>query len=164
MTPDYLAIFKAFNRKEIRYVVVGGMAVNFHGIPRVTYDIDLILDLEDKNLKRFLSLMKAWGFRPKIPVNIMDFSDKSKREDWIKNKNMKAFNLVNPGWAISEIDIVIDAPVDYKKAIKNLRYINLQGARIPVISVNNLIRMKRESGRLQDKGDIKSLRKSLNAK
>ena len=64
--------------------------------------------------------MRQWGFKPKVPVDIMDFSDKNKRYDWIKNKNMKAFNLVNPDWAISEIDIIIDTPVDYKKRLEIL--------------------------------------------
>jgi len=156
---DYLGIFKEFNGRKIKYIVVGGLAVNFYGIPRMTYDIDLILSLEDKNLKEFLSLMKKWGFRPKVPVNIMDFADKNKREDWIRNKNMKAFNLVNPKWAISEIDIIINTPVDYKKAVKNLQQINLRGISISTISINDLILMKSKSGRVQDKDDIKSLRK-----
>lgn len=46
---DYLAIFKKLNEKGIRYIVTGGIAVNLYGIPRMTYDVDLILDLEDKN-------------------------------------------------------------------------------------------------------------------
>ena len=135
------------------------MAVNFHGIPRMTYDIDLLLLLEDKNLKKFLSLMKSWGFKPKVPVRLMDFADSGKREDWIKNKNMKAFNLVNPGWAVSEIDIIINTPVNYIKAARNLNYIKLQGVSIPTISIKDLIRMKSVSGRIQDKEDIKNLRK-----
>jgi hypothetical protein len=53
---DYLAIFKRLNEKKIKYIVVGGIAVNLYGIPRMTYDLDLLLDLEDENLRRFLSL------------------------------------------------------------------------------------------------------------
>jgi len=161
---DYTGIFKSFNAKRIKYAVVGGMAVNFHGVPRMTYDIDVILYLEDKNISKFMRLMKEWGFKPKVPVDIMDFANREKRENWIKHKNMKAFNLVNPSWAISEIDIIIDSPVDYKKAVKNLKHINLQGISIPVISIRDLIRMKRVSKRLQDKKDIENLEKISNAK
>lgn len=158
---DYLGIFKELNKKKIKYIVVGGMAVNFHGIPRMTYDIDLLLYLEDSNLKKFLNLMKKWGFKPKVPVDIMDFAKKYKRQDWIKRKNMKAFNLTNPEWGISEIDIVINTPVDYKKALKNIWYNRLQGVTIPTISINDLILMKSESNRDQDKDDIKNLKKTL---
>ena len=161
---DYLGIFKELNRRKIKYIVVGGMAVNFHGIPRMTYDIDLVLYLDDSNLKKFLLLMKKWEFKPKVPVDIMDFANKNNREDWIREKNMKAFNLVNTKWAISEIDIVINTPIDYKKAEKNLRYRVIQGVSIPLISIADLIKMKQKSNRIQDKEDIKNLKKILYAK
>ncbi|HLE08584.1 MAG TPA: DUF6036 family nucleotidyltransferase [Thermodesulfobacteriota bacterium] len=156
---DYIAIFKRLNEKEIRYIVVGGLAVNLYGIPRMTYDIDLLLDLEDKNIEKFLRLVKGWGFRPKVPVDIMDFAKKDKREGWIKNKNMKAFNLVNPEWAISEIDIVIDAPVGYKDGYGSVKHIVLQGVSIPLVSVGDLIKMKQKSKRQQDIADIRYLRR-----
>lgn len=161
---DYLAILKKLNEKGIRYIIVGGLAVNLYGIPRMTYDIDLLLDLEDKNLKKFLKLLKGWGFKPKVTVNIMDFAISEKREDWIKNKNMKAFNLVNPAWAISEIDIVIDSPVDYKKGHKRIKHIMLHDVSIPVISIDDLIKMKHITERQQDEADIRYLRKLKNEK
>ncbi len=161
---DYLAIFKKLNEKRVKYIVVGGIAVNLYGIPRMTYDIDLILDIEDKNLERFLRLLKEWGFKPKVPVDIMDFAKKEKREDWIRNKNMKAFNLVNPEWAMSEIDIIINTPVDYKKASININHINLQDVSIPTISIDDLIKMKQKTGRQQDKADIRYLMRLRNEK
>ena len=161
---DYLAIFKKLNEKRIRYIVVGGIAINLYGIPRMTYDIDLLLDFEDKNIEEFLRLLKGWGFKPKVPVNIMDFANSDKRKEWIKNKNMKAFNLVNPEWAISEIDIIIDSPVDYKKGHKRVKNIILHGVSIPVISIDDLIKMKEKADRQQDKADIKYLRKLKNGK
>ena len=122
--------------------MVGGLAVNLHGIPRMTYDIDLILDLEDENLRRFLGLLSEWGFKPEVPVDIMEFANKEKRDSWIQDKNMKAFNLVNPDWAMSEIDVVINTPIDYKKGIRNADYILLDDISLPTISMDDLIKMK----------------------
>lgn len=156
---DYLGIFKRLNEKRIKYIVVGGVAVNLYGIPKMTYDIDLILDLEDKNLKMFLGLLREWGFKPKLPVNIMDFAKSEKRKTWIKNKNMKAFCLLNPEWAMSEIDVVISAPLDYEKASKNIKYITLHDVSIPTISIDDLIKMKQRTNRQQDKADIRYLRR-----
>lgn len=161
---DYLAIFKELNKQRIRYIVVGGMAVNLHGIPRATYDIDLLLCLEDGNLKKFLSLLKRWDFKPRVPVDIMDFANQKKRDDWIKNKNMKAFNLINPDWVIRQIDIIIDSPVTYEEAKNNVEIIDFQGTQIPVISIVDLILMKNKTGREQDKSDIKHLKKIKNEK
>ncbi|MDI6736682.1 MAG: hypothetical protein QME42_10925 [bacterium] len=161
---DYLGIITAFNKKQIKYIIVGGMAINLHGIPRMTYDIDLILDLEDDNLTKFLNLLKEWGFKPKVPVDIMDFANKEKRDDWIKNKNMKAFNLINPDWAMSEIDVIINTPIDYKKGIKNVNYISLGNISVPTISIGDLIKMKQVTDRRQDAADIRYLLEIKNAK
>ncbi len=161
---DYISIFKKLNDEGIKYIVVGGIAVNLHGIPRMTYDVDLLIDFEDKNINKFLSLLNEWGFRPKAPLNIMDFAEKSKRDEWIKQKNMKAFNLINTAWAISEIDVIIDAPVDYVKAIRNVKYINISNVTIPTISISDLIKMKQKTGRQQDKADIKYLEVLKNEK
>jgi predicted nucleotidyltransferase len=155
---DYISLFKRLNDEKINYIVVGGIAVNLHGIPRMTYDVDLLIDFEGENLNKFLNLLNEWGFKPKAPVNIMDFAIKSKREEWIKQKNMKAFNLVNPAWAISEIDIIIDAPVDYTKAEKHVKRIAIGDVAIPTISIPDLIKMKQKAGRQQDKTDITYLR------
>ncbi|RKY31607.1 MAG: hypothetical protein DRP68_04760 [Candidatus Omnitrophota bacterium] len=158
---DYIKIFSEFNRRRIKYIVVGGLAVNLYGIPRMTYDIDLLLDMEEKNLKKFLLLLKRWGFKPKIAVDIMDFTKEEKRRMWVKKKNMKAFNLFNPSWPLSEIDILINTPVDYKKAKNDIKYIKIKNIRIPLISIRNLIKMKESSKRKQDKTDCFYLKKIM---
>ncbi len=158
---DYLGIFKEFNKKKIKYIVCGGIAVNLLGIPRMTYDLDLLLKLENENLNKFVKLMERLGYKAKIRVDIEDFTKKKKRDDWIKNKNMKAFCLVNPKAIVKEIDIVIDSPVTYDKAITNTKKIKLQRMRIPVIGIKDLIKMKKKSGRKQDYSDIRYLEVKL---
>lgn len=109
-------------------------------------------------------MLKDWGFKPKAPVDIMDFADERKRRDWIEDKNMKAFNLLNPDWAISEIDIVINTPVRYETAQGRMEYIRLQDVSIPTVSIEDLIEMKKSSGREQDRRDVENLGKILNEK
>lgn len=158
MMLDYLGIFRELNANSIRYVVVGGMAVNMHGVPRMTYDIDLLLDLEDQNVERFIRLIAGWGFTPKVSVDIMDFAKKEKREEWITEKNMKAFNLMNSEWAIREIDIVIDAPVDFTRADRGKKVVIIGGVSIPVVGIDDLIQMKKMTDRQQDAADVRSLK------
>ena len=156
---DYLGIFKELNARRIKYLVVGGTAINLYGIPRMTYDLDILLDLEPGNLERFLSLVKGWGFKPKAPVELMDFADEGKRRERVERKHMKAFNLVNPAWGISEIDVVISAPVDYPRAAKRMNRLDLKGVPVPTVSIEDLIRMKRTANRKQDQDDILYLKK-----
>ena len=119
---------------------------------------------KDDNIKVLMGIMKEWGFKPKVPVNVMDFANHEKRDEWITTKNMKAFNLVNEKWALSEIDIIIDAPVAYSEARKRSRRITVQGIVIPVISIDDLIKMKQAAGRELDKADIQYLKKVKNGK
>ncbi len=155
---DYLGIFRRFNEEGIRYLVVGGMAVNFYGIPRMTYDIDILLDLEDGNVETYVRIMAEWGFKPKIPVDIMNFAKQGQRDDWIRNKHMKAFNLFNPDWAIKEIDVIIDSPIDYAQGSKHARMVEIQGVSIPVVGLDDLIKMKEITERQQDEADIRYLK------
>ena len=69
-------VFSALNKAKVRYLVVGGIAVNLYGIERATADIDLVVDLEGNNLNRFIAVMKELNFKPKIPVRLEDFIKK----------------------------------------------------------------------------------------
>jgi len=71
---------------------------------------------------------------------------------------MKAFCFINSKWAISEIDILIDVPIDYEKAIKKVVFKQMDNIKIPVISIEHLVEMKKNTGRQQDKADIKYLK------
>ena len=156
---DYLGIFRELNKEGIKYVVCGGVAVNLWGIPRMTYDIDLLLEMSDANLKSFLSLVKEWGFEPKVPVDMMDLLDGEKRKTWIEERNMRALSLSNPEWAISEIDILIGISLDYNDVVERVVYKNVDDIKIPLISFEDLIAMKENTGRRQDKADIECLKR-----
>lgn len=52
MELDFQRIFHELNELMIDYLVIGGLAVNFYGIPRLTYDIDLMILLEPDNIKK----------------------------------------------------------------------------------------------------------------
>ena len=45
-------IFKALNENNVKYLVIGGAAVNLHGYVRVTHDLDLFIALNESNIKK----------------------------------------------------------------------------------------------------------------
>jgi len=89
MDLDYQTIFREFNKRGIDYLVVRGLAVNFHGVPRMTYDIDLMILLQSENILRLVSQLRRWGYKPKIPIDPRDLADEKKRNSWIRDKEMK---------------------------------------------------------------------------
>ncbi len=156
---DYYEFFKKINDKGIKYIVVGGLAVNLHGIPRLTYDVDLLVKMSDENLRALLEFFEELGYKPKMPVNIFDFFDSEKRNDWIKNKNMKAFCLVSDKAPIKEIDIILNTPIDYNSAEDNVVFYDLYDTKVATIGIDDLIKMKNESARKQDKMDVEHLKR-----
>ena len=158
MDLDYQTIFKELNLLSIDYLVIGGLAVNFHGVPRMTYDIDLMILLEKENIIKLIDMFTKWGYKPKVPVNPQDLSDKTKRNSWINNKGMKAFNLYSDSQPIGEIDIVIDSPMTYDELKSRAVFIEFPGGPVPVVSIHDLITLKSYAGRKQDLADVEHLK------
>ncbi|MCD6254817.1 MAG: hypothetical protein J7J44_00915 [Deltaproteobacteria bacterium] len=65
----YEEIFREFEQIGVRYLIVGGMAVNLYGYLRLTIDLDLMVDLSDENLSKIINVMERLGYIPKVPVN-----------------------------------------------------------------------------------------------
>lgn len=154
----YEDILRAFQKEKVRYVLIGGIAVNLLGSLRSTADMDILVEMSDNNLKKVVTILKKNGYSVKQPVDPMGIADKKTRELWIKKKHMKAFNFYkNEG--LEEVDIIIDTPLYFKDVKKDILWIKSDDIRIPVISINNLIKMKRNTGRDIDKLDIEELKK-----
>lgn len=85
----YERIFRELDRRKIRYMVIGGIAVNIHGYSRATGDLDIMLSFEKNNIKRFIEFVNALGFNPKIRVRIEELGDQEKIKEWKKKKHMK---------------------------------------------------------------------------
>ncbi|OGW05859.1 MAG: hypothetical protein A2889_05335 [Nitrospinae bacterium RIFCSPLOWO2_01_FULL_39_10] len=155
----YEQVFKKLNKKKVRYLVVGGIAVNLHGFPRVTGDLDIMLDLNDgKSVNGFVEVVKVLGFKPKIPVQVDDFAIPSKRKSWIEEKNMKVFSVYNPSQEIEHIDVLIENLIDFDKAYKTREIVNAGNLKVPVVSIDDLIKLKKISGRKRDEIDIAALK------
>ncbi len=161
MELDFQTIFKELNGLGIDYLVVGGLAVNFHGVPRMTYDIDLMVLLEAENVLKLVTKLTQWGYKPKIPVDSRDLADEIKRNSWISEKGMKALNFYSETLPIAEIDIIIDSPIPYEKLRSEAIEVELRDERIPTISIHDLIELKLRAGRKQDLADVEHLKMVL---
>ncbi len=161
MELDFQIIFKELNELKVDYLVVGGLAVNFHGVPRMTYDIDLMILLQQENISKFVTKLTDWGYRPKIPVNPMDLADEAKRKSWVQEKRMKAINFYSETLPIGEIDIIFDSLIPYDELKSRAVLIEIGSEKIPTVSIHDLIKLKQNSGRKQDLADVEYLKMIL---
>ena len=144
--------------EKIDYIVVGGLAVNMHGIPRMTYDMDLMILLESENIQKIVSKLKEWGYLPRVSVQPEELVDKEKRKSWIQEKNMKAFSFYNEKQTVGEIDLIIDSPIPYEGLKNRANIFDIDQIKVPVISIQDLIELKIDAGRKQDLSDVEHLR------
>lgn len=148
---------------DVRFVLVGGTAVILHGVPRTTADLDIVIDLEESNVRRLIEVMTRLGFHPRAPVPSADLASAERRREWIEEKGMRAFTFQRPGRLLDEVDVIIDSPLGFAELIREARVLEAAGLRLPVASPRHLIQMKEATGRDQDAADADALRRLLDA-
>ena len=154
----YEEILKAFQKHKVKYVLAGGMAFNLLGGYRNTLDMDIIVEMTGSNLRKIVKILKEAGYKIKQPVDPIGIADKKIREDWIRNKHMKTFNFYKSEGTYEELDIIIDTPVSFEKAIKKAEKIKAGRLSLTVISEVDFIKMKKAAGRDKDLRDIEELK------
>jgi len=153
----YAEIFKAFNGAKIEYLIVGGVAVNLYGYNRFTGDIDILLALDKNNLEKMEKLMHKLGYSPRLPVEIHELQDTAKLKGWIKEKGLKAYTFINNKRPQLDIDILVEESLVFEKQFKKRTKIKVWDMQLPVISLGNLISMKKKTNRQKDIDDVKAL-------
>ena len=154
----YEEVLREFQKQKVKYVLAGGVAFNLLGGERTTLDLDILVEMSDANLFKVVKILKKAGYHVRQPVDPLLIADKKTRQDWIKNKHMKAFNFYKDD-EFKQVDIIIDSPVQYQEAVKTCKKITHEDLVLPVVSIDNLIKMKTKGGRNIDKSDITELKK-----
>jgi len=154
----YEDVFRRFEASGIRYLVVGGIAVNLYGYARLTVDLDLMLDLSQDNLLQVVQAMEDLGYVPRVPVNAHDLMSEAKRKSWKEEKGALVFTFIDPKSPLRHIDVFLENPIDFEQAYPRSRWFELKGIRMPVASIDDLIRIKSAAGRPRDIEDVLHLK------
>ena len=150
-------LLKQLNTKKIRYLVIGGVAVNLHGFNRTTGDLDILISLDSVNIKKLIELIKSLKWKPRIPVKVEEFADIKMRKAWIKKKGMKVFSVYNPKKEFEHLDIMVENRINFESAYRNKKVLSTGTTKVPIISIKDLIKLKKIAGRERDIIDIKAL-------
>ncbi len=161
---DLLRVFAALEASGAKYLVVGGVAVVLHGHLRVTADVDLVVKLEPANARAAMQALAGLGFRPRAPVAIEDFADATMRKSWIAEKGLTVFSLWNAAMRGTEVDVFVAEPFDFDATYARAIHATIDGVRVSVVALDDLIALKRAAGRVKDEEDIRALLALKNAK
>ncbi len=151
-------VVSALNRADIRYLIVGGLAVASHGYLRTTNDIDLVVALDPKNVTDAFAALANAGYRPKVPIGACEFASGEVRERLIREKNI----IVLQFWRDDspDVDVFVREPFDFDTEWNSAKIEQIKpdlAARI--VRLEALLDLKRLASRAQDLADIEALTK-----
>ena len=136
-----MRVCAALNRAKVAYLVIGGVACILHGYARATEDLDILIERTTPNAARILKALASLGY---------GFA-----REWTAAEILK-----RPITVIGDdprVDVFTIAwKLKYEQAAPNAGTVDVDGVRIPLIGLDDLIETKR-TGRLQDAADIEAL-------
>lgn len=153
----YLSLLRALGDGGVEFAIAGGFAVVLHGVPRMTFDLDIVVDLTPANMSRLVRVLRGEGFRPRLPVALSELEDAEKRRDWTETRNLIAFSLTHPQRPMEELDVLLVSPFPWTEVADSLVWRSIDGVSVPVIGRELLRRMKLATGRERDAMDAELL-------
>ncbi len=153
------AIAAALYEAGVRYLVAGGLAVNAHGYVRLTYDVDLIVQLKPENIRPAFEALASLGYRPTVPVTAEQFASQAQRARWIRDKGMQVLNFQSDLHRPVSVDVFVAEPFDFDREYDAAMQGELApGLTVRFVSIPTLVAMKRLANRPRDIDDIEHLR------
>jgi hypothetical protein len=140
---DFKEFLRLLNDREIRYLLIGGFAVGFHGYARFTDDLDVWISRDPTNAHRMVEALREFGFDvPELNEALFCAED----------------SMVRMGYPPVRIEVKTSiSGVDFGEAEAESVIMEREGIRIPTISLHHLKENKRASGRHKDLDDLEHL-------
>ncbi|MFM2385999.1 MAG: hypothetical protein RL660_756 [Bacteroidota bacterium] len=143
LTPDFKEFVELLVKHRVEYLIVGGYAVGIHGHPRFTGALDIWLKPSEANAEKILKCVKDFGFGS-FNLQVTDFT--------------KLGNVIQFGNPPLRIDLLTDIDgVEFAECFKNKKIVELEGLEVNFIGYWDLLKNKKESGRLKDLDDLENL-------
>ncbi|MFH1038639.1 MAG: DUF6036 family nucleotidyltransferase [PVC group bacterium] len=135
-------VFASFQEHDVKYLVIGGIAAVLHGVPRATFDLDILIEASIENAQHLLDALLQAG---------LGTASLTTAEELLANEITVFKDRVR-------IDVQTDTPgLTFDHAWERRETMNYQGQDFFVASKEDLILSKRASGRKIDLDDVRLL-------
>jgi len=143
LNQDFKEFIQSLNDNNVRYLVIGGYAVAFHGHPRYTKDMDVWVAMDAENATNIIKALEQFGFAS-LGLKASDFTS--------------ADQIIQLGYPPNRIDVITTAPgVDFDTCYASRIQEEIGGVLVNFIDLENLKRNKKAVGRHQDLADLENL-------
>ncbi|OIP89771.1 MAG: hypothetical protein AUK24_05780 [Syntrophaceae bacterium CG2_30_49_12] len=135
-------VFESFQKHEVKYIVIGGIAAVLYGVPRATFDLDILIEATPENACRLLDALLEAGMGTAT----------------LTNANEILSNEITIFKDRVRIDVQTSTPgLSFQEAWKHRKSMEYQGQAFYVVSSEDLITSKRAAGREVDLEDVRLL-------
>ncbi|RME59199.1 hypothetical protein D6779_04885 [Candidatus Parcubacteria bacterium] len=135
-------VFSSLQKHEVKYVVIGGIASVLHGVPRATFDLDILIEATPENAKRLLAALTEAGLGT---ATLITAEGLLAHEITIFKDRVR-------------IDVQTRTPgIEFGQAWQNRETMEFEGQAFYVLSKEDLIASKRAAGREIDLEDVRLL-------
>lgn len=147
---DFKELLELLNKHNVEYCIVGAYAVAFHGTPRFTKDMDILVKPDAANARKIIRALHDFGFES-LKLKEEDFSQYGK--------------IIQLGYAPVRVDIItsIDG-CTFDEVWKTKKSGKYGDQKVLFIGLDALIKNKKASNRPQDKIDVKNLIRRMKKK
>jgi len=141
--PDFKDFLRFLNSHSVRYLIVGGYAVGYHGYPRATGDMDIWIEISESNAKKVTAAFHDFGL-----------SDESISENLFLEKN----RVIRMGEPPVRLEVITTASgVNFNECFSNREVIEIDGIPANFIALEDLKKNKHAAGRYKDMDDLEHL-------
>ena len=145
LSRDLRQFVECLNSNEVEYLIVGALAVSWHGFPRYSADIDFFVRSNTENARRILAAIRSFGFAS-LPLALDDFTTPNR--------------VIQLGHPPNRIDLMTSiSAVDFDEAWAKRVAGQIDGLPVQIIGLDELVRNKTASNRPKDRIDLDALRK-----
>lgn len=135
-------VFASLQQHNVKYVVIGGIAAVLHGVPRATFDLDILIEATPENAQQLLAALELARFGTVALTSIEDLlaHEITIFRDWV------------------QVDVQTSTPgIEFATAWRNRETLTYQGQEFYVVCKADLIASKRAAGRAKDLEDVRLL-------
>lgn len=146
MLNQLVDVFRCLNSHEVKYVVIGGIAAVVHGVPRATFDLDILIEATQENAERLLAALTE----ARLGTASLTTADR------VLSHEMTIFN------DRVRVDVQTRTPgLNFDEAWSRRETMQHRSQNFFVVSLPDLIASKRASGRPVDLEDVRMLEQHL---
>lgn len=145
---EFINLISALNGHGVRYILVGGFAVNFHGYHRTTGDIDLWMDDSKENRQKL--------------IDTLDVLQYGYFEELLEVPMLPGYCeiILDSGIYVDLMDRIMGfESASFDKCYQRCAWHSIEDQRVPFLSFRDLLASKSSSHRLKDKLDAQELRR-----